>query len=484
MSNPKRVLVFEFHQETNTFNPVTTPFDRFHPTKTFEGEERYQGIRKSGGMMNGAIDAIEKAGGVVIPSVFMHASSGGRVDDEVLSHLCERMTYYAENNEFDAIYAGLHGATCTISDNDACGTLLEHLRKLAGNKPIAASFDLHANITDKILANADIVCGYQTYPHIDFYKTGYRAAALCMDKLAGKPVKLVHKAVPMLIPPAGYTNTDGPFKELMDHANALKEDGTVLDYSVFAVQPWLDVENISSRIVTMVTDEEVGKRCCEELGQELWNLREKVYPPLVSVDEIIDAAEANKENVPVLLAESADSPNGGCVGDSPIVAMRLLERGSKLKACTFIVDPEAAQQAFSVGVGNSAEFTVGAKFTPGMPGPLKAVGTVRSLHVGYFNSGKYYVGYVGKTAVVRFGTLDVLITEKGALSGSPDLYRGFGINPSYYDLVVVKANTSFRAAYANISKLIYMADTHGAGASNLKLLTWKNLPAGLFPFDK
>ena len=62
MSNPKRVLVFEFHQETNTFNPVTTPFDRFHPTKTFEGEERYQGIRKSGGMMNGAIDAIEKAG--------------------------------------------------------------------------------------------------------------------------------------------------------------------------------------------------------------------------------------------------------------------------------------------------------------------------------------------------------------------------------------------------------------------------------------
>ena len=99
MSTPKRVLICEFHQENNTFNPITTPFERFHPTKTFEGEERYQGLRKARGMVQGTIDAIEAAGGEVIPSVFMHAGSGGRVADEVFAHLCERMTYYAENNE-------------------------------------------------------------------------------------------------------------------------------------------------------------------------------------------------------------------------------------------------------------------------------------------------------------------------------------------------------------------------------------------------
>lgn len=484
MSNPKRVLICEFHQETNTFNPIITPFERFHPTKTFEGEERYQGLRKARGMVQGTIDAIEAAGGVVIPSVFMHSGSGGRVADEVLTHLCERITDYAKNNEFDAIVASLHGATVTESDEDACGTVLEHLRKLAGDKPVAAAFDLHANITDKILTNADIICGYQTYPHVDIYQTGYRAAALCMELLNGRPLKVVQKAVPMLIPPAGYTNTDGPFKMLMDNANAMVANGTVRDYSIFAVQPWLDIKNITSRIITIVEDEAVGKRCAEDLGQQLWDLREKVYPPLVSVDEIIDAAEANTEPVPVLLAESADSPNGGCVGDSPVVAMRLLERGSKLKACTFIIDPEVVDQAFSVGVGNSAEFSVGAKFTPGMPGPLKAVGTVRALHDGYFNTAKYHTAYLGPTAVIRFGTLDVVVSKKGAVSGSPDVYRGVGINPSHYDLVVVKANTSFRAAYANISKLIYMADTHGAGASNLKLLKWNNLPEGIFPFDK
>jgi hypothetical protein len=29
-----------------------------------------------------------------------------------------------------------------------------------------------------------------------------------------------------------------------------------------------------------------------------------------------------------------------------------------------------------------------------------------------------------------------------------------------------------------------VADTPGAGASNLRQLTWKNLPKGMYPFDK
>ncbi len=63
------------------------------------------------------------------------------------------------------------------------------------------------------------------------------------------------------------------------------------------------------------------------------------------------------------------------------------------------------------------------------------------------------------------------------------IFRNFGMEPLHYDLVVVKANTSFRVPYSAISDLIYVADTPGAGASNLKLFQWENLPAGLYPFD-
>ena len=61
------------------------------------------------------------------------------------------------------------------------------------------------------------------------------------------------------------------------------------------------------------------------------------------VDEIIDAAEANTTGKPVIVADSADSPNGGAVGDSPVVALRLMERGSNLRAAMFVKDPAAVK---------------------------------------------------------------------------------------------------------------------------------------------
>ena len=64
-------------------------------------------------------------------------------------------------NEFDAIYASLHGATVTESCEDACGKLTTLLRKLAGDKPVVASFDLHANITDITGARINAMSIYQ-----------------------------------------------------------------------------------------------------------------------------------------------------------------------------------------------------------------------------------------------------------------------------------------------------------------------------------
>ena len=160
---------------------------------------------------------------------------------------------------------------------------------------------------------------------------------------------------------------------------------------------------------------------------------------------------------------------------------------SKLRAALFVKDPEAVAQAFALGVGRTGTFSIGAKFTPGMPGPFVAEGTVCSLHDGYFRlegpAKRGTLACIGKSAVVRFGNIDILLCHTGAASGDPQLFRHFGIEQSLYDLVVVKANTSFRLPYSKISDLIYCADTVGAGASNLQLLPFKRLPQGLYPFD-
>ena len=481
----KRILVLSFRQETNTFNPIVAGMSEFNAGAPAEGQKIWDSLLEVKSAIHGAVDAFAEYGAEPIPTAFLQAPSGGRVADDVLQFLMDRVEAYAKENEFDAIYASLHGATCTETNDDACGTLIAHLRKLAGNKPIAASFDLHANITEKLLKNIDIICGYQTYPHRDLYEAGYRAGKLCMELLEGKRIALASAAIPMLLPPAGYT-TDDCFSALMAKGHEMVKGGKLLDFTVFPVQPWLDIPEIASRIIAISKDPEMAKACADELAEDLFALRDAAQPDMLSVDAIIDIAEKNTTGTPVIMSESADSPNGGCVGDSPIVAMRLMARGSQLRATEFIRDPEAVKQAFALGIGGKDTFSMGAAFTPGMPGPLVAEGTVISLHDGHFTlegpANRGVQGYIGPSAVVRFGNIDILLCTFGSQSGDPQNFRHFGIEPSFYDLVVVKANTSFRLPYSRISQLIYAADTPGAGASNLKLLPWHRIPEGLYPF--
>lgn len=490
MKTPKRVLICEFHQETNTFNPAPTGLDRFRALRCAEGQQAYDLCKELPCAFHGMMDAVEEADGVVIPSISLSGSMGGRVTDDVLELLKENVKETLERNGLvDAVCASLHGATCTVSEDDACGVFLSWLRELVGEDVvIAASFDLHANVTRRTLKAADVICGYQTYPHLDHYQTGYRAAKLCMRKLKGEATHLAATTVPMLAPPAGYSSLAEPFKGVIDCGNALIEDGTLLDYTVFNVQPWLDIDTIGSTVVAVAADAETAKQQADALAKKLFDNREGYSPDLMSVDEIIDRAEANTTGKPVILADAADSPNGGAVGDSVVVALRLLERGSDLRAGMFVKDPEAAQKAFEVGVGNTAEFEIGGKFTPGMPGPLKAQGRVRSLHDGFFRqegpAGKGFPNDIGKTAVISIGNMDIMVCEAPTASGDPQLMRHFGIEPTLYDLIVVKANTSFKVPYGKFADEIYYADTPGAGASNLKLFDWKNLPKEtLYPFD-
>lgn len=484
----KRVLLCEFHQESNTFNPKNARLEDFYIGTIPEGQEGYRIRKATPCAVHGMIDALEAADMEVIPAIFLSAPSGGRVDDQVLEVFFQKLEQYLEEaGAVDAVCVSLHGATCMVSDDDGCGTLLKRLRSRVGSIPIAASFDLHANITNAVLENADIICGYQTYPHTDQYKTGHRTAALCVKLLVGETLHTAEVPIPVLLPPAGYNSLEGPFGKLISMANKMVECGNLLDYTVFPVQPWLDIPEICSRVVTIAADEKVAKDCAAQLAQELLVHRDAYAPPLMSIDAVIDFAEANETGKVVVLADAADSPNGGAVGDSPAVALRLLERGSKLRAGMFVVDPDAARKAFGVGIGNSAEFTVGAGFTPGMPGPLKAMGTVRSLHDGQFrNEGpadRGTLNSLGPSAVVRFGHTDILLCHKGASTGDPQIFRHFGIEPTLYDLIIVKANTSFRVPYGKFTDLICYGDTPGAGASNLKLLQWKHLPKGLYPFD-
>lgn len=485
----RKVLVCEFHEETNTFNPIVMDLDGFKVVRYAEGQEAYDLCSTIPCAFHGMIDGIEDKGGVVIPTVSLYGPSGGIVDDSVFDLLCRRMKYYIDmTGEFDAVCVSLHGATCTTEREDACGDFLWFLRELIGDeKVISVSCDLHANITEKILEAADIICGYQSYPHEDFYEAGYRAAKLCMHKLHGHSVRMAVTHIPMMVPPTGYTSLEGVFKEIIDEGKELVSRGELLDFTVLQVQPWLDVKCISSAAIAVASDEKTAKRYSKILAERLYEKREEFWPELLSVEAVIERAASNTSGKPVILADPADSPNGGAVGDSIYPVIKLLEKGVDIYTGIFVRDPEAVSKAFATGVGNSAVFSIGGKFTPGMPSLDNVECRVRSLHDGRFRqegpAGKGFPCNVGMSAVISIGKIDIMVCEEPVASGDPQILRHFGIEPKLYDLIVVKANTSFKIPYSAFAEEFCYADTPGAGASDLMSFEWKNIPKGFYPFD-
>jgi microcystin degradation protein MlrC len=367
--------------------------------------------------------------------------------------------------------------------------VMRGVRELLGDRlVIGTSTDLHGYISARYAALADVICGYQTYPHTDFRETGVRTARAVLDLLVpGTPDRvLAWVPVPMIVSASAYDTLRGAFAEIVADGHELVRSGVVRDFTVYQMQPWLDVAEPNSAVVVIADDESVARRQAERLAQRLWEARHGFVTELASIDAVIDLAADPAVPKPVVLVDSADSTNAGAPGDSMAVADRLLQRGAALRCATVVSDPAGVAAAHRAGVGAVIDLELGGGIDPRAV-RIAARGTVRSLHDGTFRPET--VGHtgdlvrVGRAAVISFGGLDVMVCEHIAGNGDPRLYRAFGIEPTMYDLVVVKANTSFRAAYARIAGTIVATDTPGAASSVLPRLPYARTPATIHPWS-
>ncbi len=485
----KRVVLCEFRQESNSFNPVVADRSAFAMNGILAGADFLKKILREPCAAAGMLHEMEKAGFEVIPAYSMVAQSGGPVDqclvEEFLAHT---LPVLRANAPVDCVMASLHGATQATEWEDVCGEVLAAIRAEVGEDAvIAASCDMHANVTDKMLASADFVSGYQTYPHTDYYDTGRRAALQAIRRLRGEPVTLTAIRLPMIVPASGYTTLSGEYKTYWDDALALIADGILLDFSTFQMQPWLDVSVGGSTVIAVAESQAVAEKTAREFALRLFALKETFRSELYPIDEIIDMAEKNQSGQPVVLVDSADSTNAGGTGDSAAVVDRLLRRGSALKAAIYLNDIPTVEKAFSAGEGAELELSIGGTLDP----RYSVAATVRARVKKLFPDGKFVqegpagkglINNIGPTAVLEAGNISILVCYNTAGNGDPQLYRAFGIEPTAQQLVVVKACTSFRAAYSLFSNLIYTAATPGAANADLSQLEFRHISPDFYPF--
>lgn len=481
----KRILVGGFHQESNSFNPVLTTREAF--AKSMQNGSALFALRGSSIALGGILDELAQAGIEPIPSCFAFSQSGGPLEqDAVVLVLDQLLADIRAAQPLDGIILMLHGATQSAQWEDCCGEFLAQVRKVAGpDVTIAASLDLHANITARMLASADALCGYRKYPHIDMAETGRRTVRLALRHIE-KPLRRRAIRVPMIFPASAYTTEDGPVHALMTHAEQRAKALSLTEYSIFQMQPWLDVKDAGSCILAYGDASEALEQFVTELSREQLNLAGKIQPSDCTLEQVVRHAEQNNTGKPDILCDAADSANAGATGDNAAVLAYVVQHSPNLRFAFALEDAPAARRAAALGPGTEGEFILGgAKNPSSVQIALKA--RVRTVSEGLFRyCARQFRGMecsLGLTAVLESGNVTILVCESLCGSSDPQMYRAFGIEPLEYQLVDVKACTSFREPYQEIANRIFCPPTPGAASADLLSLPFHRLVRPFYPFD-
>ena len=484
-----RVVIGSISHETNTFSNVLTDLDKFRDD-LYLGQDILTAFKGKHAIASAFIEVAEAEGFDLIPTVWARATPSGLVTDEAFTYLLSRLIEPLESEgTVDGVLLHLHGAMVTQSIDDPEGEVLETIRGIVGQKtPIISTLDLHANIAARMVREADILVGYDTYPHVDLFERGREAAQLMADMLKGQltPTMAMTKP-PMLVSPQRQKTNYHPMNALISLAHEMEADEPVVNVTVAGGYPFADVDFAGmTMLVTTNHDLALAQARADQLATFAWKLRRDFLARVVPVKEAVAEAMATPGG-PVVLADHADNPGGGAPCDGTVLLRTMLDLGVENAVLAVLADPEAVNTLVAAGVGTSVTLRLGGKTDELHGSPLEVTGTVKLIADGKFVAlGPMASGLesnMGRTVVFTCRGVDVIVTEKRLQPTDLELYRSMGIEPTRKKILAVKSAVHFRASHEPIAKKIIEVDAPGIHSARLSAFPYKKLRRPLFPLD-
>jgi microcystin degradation protein MlrC len=480
-----RVLVSECKQEIASFNPVLGNYEDF---KAIFGGELLSYHRGLGTEVGGALSVFDDHSNVELVGGYSARgiTSGGTVSDVAFERIAREFLDAVRNaGHLDGIYFSLHGACASQTEHDVEGYLLEETRKIVGNDiPIVASFDLHGILTDRMLKNSNAITVFHTYPHVDFYQTGQRAARLLVRLLAGEIRPVIARVfIPALVRGNELITETGLFGNVVREAIAVENSQRGLSAAMFIGNPFTDVLDLGTNSV-VITDGDVerAKREAIRLANDFWEVHEKLQSKLVSMEETIRLANETKGRV--VLVDAADATSSGASGDSNAILRALVDAGFRRTTLIPLVDPPAVKAAFAAGVGATIKVSVGGAMDPRYR-PLPVEGQVTMLSDGKFRSESHGdVWNSGDTAVLKVDNYTLILTSRAVSLYDRSLFLAHGLDPAQFDATVVKSPHCQPRFFNDGAGAVINVDAPGATSANVRSLGHKRCRRPIFPLDE
>jgi microcystin degradation protein MlrC len=480
-----RILVNECKQEVSSFNPVLS---RYHDFAVRTGNDIIATNQNVGWEMAGALAAFASRSDVeVVPgfSACGITSTGTMADADFQKMAGEFLDAVRSAGELDGIYYALHGALASETDLDPEGYLLAETRNIVGESmPIVISMDLHGILTDRILEHVDALTLYHTYPHVDFFQTGERAARLLLRILDGevKPVS-VRVRIPALVRGYELITDTGRFGECVRRTIAVENGPRGLSAGMFIGNPFTDVPELCSNVyVCTDNDPQHAEREAIAIARQFWAMREHLQQPLTSLRESVQIALGAKGRI--VLVDAADATSSGASGDSNAILRALVEAGYNKTVLIPIVDRPAVEEAFRAGVGVTIRTEIGGSLDPRFH-PLEMEFRVRLLSDGYFRNeshGSYWDA--GRTAVLQSGNYTLVATSRPVSLYDRSLFLAHGQNPALFAATVVKSPHCQPQFFADGAERLINVDAPGSTSANIRSLGHRVCQRPIFPLDE
>ena len=490
-----RCVVALMQHETNTFSPLATPLHAFASGVGLSdppcGDQAVEIYGSTDFAFAALLDVAKARDAEISVPVAAYAEPSGKVDDDayetIVSKICEDVA-----KGCDAVLLDLHGAMVTHSYDDGEGELLKRIRRINAKVPIAVALDFHTNLTKDMAANCTVVDGYRTYPHIDMYETGKRAAQSLFHILeTGVSTKICWRTVPIMTHMIKQTPLQQPMKDIMNRAISATESGKVLNASVFGGFPLADIPHVSLSALTVErADSNNGETIVNELCDMSWQRRADFIFEAEDLKKSITRAK-QMSDYPVIIADHGDNSGAGGSADDLTVLDEMLNQGLKNIIAGPIWDPSAVDQMIEAGEGASITLPVGGKTdVPSIAQighSLTLSGRISKITNGRFTiTGPMQTGLrvnLGRTAVLKTDGLELLMSEQRWEPYDLGCFTHAGIDLLKKHYVLIKSRQHFRASFEKIAKHIVLAAGPGVCSSDYTQFRFKNLPCPVYPLD-
>ena len=145
----------------------------------------------------------------------------------------------------------MHGAMYVDGIEDPEGDFIASVRETVGQDCIiSVSFDLHGQITDKIVKNIDAFAAFRTAPHIDVKDT-YRRSSMMLAKALQENYRphVVWSAIPLLVSGEMSSTFVEPCQSIYESFKLYDQEPGILDSNLMIGYVWADTKRATAAAV-------------------------------------------------------------------------------------------------------------------------------------------------------------------------------------------------------------------------------------------